>query len=150
MLLTVLAQIQLVPDIGPLLIHIFLILLMIWILNRTFFRPINKILDERERKTGRGSGGASGILSQVDAKVATYEKALREARSESYQASEASRNEAVAARQTKINTVKDEVSSLIEKEKEAVQTQATAAKSALADDARTMAETISATILKNT
>lgn len=146
----VFAQIQLVPDVGPLLLHIAMILIMIWILNRTFFRPINKIIDERERKTGRGSGGASEILGQVDAKLSTYEKALREARSEGYVAAEADRNEALAARQAQITAVKDEVSVLIAQEKDSVQKQAESARAALTDDAKTMAETISATILKNT
>ena len=47
--------IQLVPD-GTIFIHIALILLMIFILNRTFFRPVNRVLDARERnKGGRSS-----------------------------------------------------------------------------------------------
>ena len=40
------AQIQLFPD-GTLFIHIALILLMIYILNRTLYRPINRVLDTR-------------------------------------------------------------------------------------------------------
>lgn len=90
------------------------------------------------------------ILNQVEAKLSTYEKALREARSEGYHAAEARRNEAIAARQDKINAVKDEVSSLIAQEKDAVHKQAETARATLTEDARTMAETISATILKNT
>src|SRR4030095_12893228 len=45
-------SIQLVPD-GTILFHIALILIMIAILNRTLFQPINRILAEREKK---GSG----------------------------------------------------------------------------------------------
>ena len=142
-------SIQLVPDV-TIFLHIGLILLMIWILNRTFFRPINRILEERERKSGRGAGAANDVLGQVDEKVSTYEKALRDARSEGYQAMEAGRNEALAARQTKVNAVKEEVTSLVAQEKDAVQQQAAQARTALTDDARKMAETISATILKNT
>jgi F0F1-type ATP synthase membrane subunit b/b' len=45
------ADIQLVPD-GTILIHIALILLMIWLLNRTFFRPINRVIAAREKNKG--------------------------------------------------------------------------------------------------
>ena len=43
--------IQLVPD-GTILIHIALILLMIWVLNRTFFRPINRVIQSHEKNKG--------------------------------------------------------------------------------------------------
>ena len=141
--------IQLVPD-GTIFIHIALILLMIWILNRTFFRPINRILEERERKSGRGAGAANDILSQVDEKTAGYETALREARTEGYHLLESQRAEAMTARQTQVTAVKEEVDSLITTEKDSLQQQAEAARGALSDDAQKMAKTISATILKNT
>ena len=44
-------SIQLVPD-GTIFLHIALILLMIWVLNRTLFKPVNRILETRERMTG--------------------------------------------------------------------------------------------------
>ena len=43
--------IQLVPD-GTLILHVLIILVMVYVLNATLFKPINKILaarDERER-----------------------------------------------------------------------------------------------------
>lgn len=141
-------SIQLVPD-GTIFLHIGIILLMIWVLNRTLFRPINKVLEERERKSGRG-GAAGEILSQVDGKVSTYEKALREARSEGYHLMEAHRNEAMSARGTQINTVKEEVAGLIADERETVRKQTEDARGTLTGDAQKMAETITATILKKT
>jgi F-type H+-transporting ATPase subunit b len=141
-------SIQLVPD-GTIFLHIGMILLMIWILNRTLFRPINRVLEERERKSGRGSA-AGEILSQVDEKVSTYEKALRETRSEGYQLLEANRAEATAVRSAQINTVKEEVTGLIANEKDSVRKQTEDARAALTGDARKMAESITSTILKNT
>ena len=40
--------VQLFPD-GTIFIHIALTLIMIWVLNRTFFRPINRVLEPREK-----------------------------------------------------------------------------------------------------
>jgi F0F1-type ATP synthase membrane subunit b/b' len=39
-------SIQLVPD-GTLFLHIIIILLMVFVLNATLFKPINRILEER-------------------------------------------------------------------------------------------------------
>jgi F-type H+-transporting ATPase subunit b len=140
--------ITLVPD-GTIFLHIAIILLMIWILNRTLFRPINRVLEERERKGGSRTGEAQKILSQVDSKVSQYEKTLRETRSEGYHLMEAQRAEALAGRQEQVNVVKEEVSSLIAQEKGELQKQSEAARATLGTDAQKIAENITATILKN-
>jgi F0F1-type ATP synthase membrane subunit b/b' len=142
------AGIQLAPDAGWLLVNIVLILVMIWVLNRTFFRPINKIIEERERRSG-GSSAAMEILGQVDEKVTGYEKSLREARAEGYHVIEARREEALVARQTQVNAVKDEVTGLIDTEKAAIHQQSETARATLTSDAQATAEHITSTILKN-
>jgi F-type H+-transporting ATPase subunit b len=141
-------SITLVPD-GTIFLHIAIILLMIWILNRTLFRPINRVLEERERKGGSRTGEAQSILAQVEDKVSQYEKTLRETRSEGYHLMEAQRAEAMAIRQEKVNTVKEEVSAKIAEEKSELQKQADAARATLGNDAQKIAENITATILKN-
>jgi F0F1-type ATP synthase membrane subunit b/b' len=73
------AAVQLVPD-GTVFIHIALILLMIWTLNRTFFRPINRIIDARERNKGGRFGEAESILREVSEKQTKYNQAMTEAR----------------------------------------------------------------------
>ena len=72
------SAIELIPN-GTMFIHIALILIMIWILNRTFFRPISKILGERDKNKGGKSGEAQSILQQVDGKLAKYDSAMRDA-----------------------------------------------------------------------
>ena len=42
-------SIQLVPD-GTLLLHVLIILVMVYVLNATLFRPINRILEAREKR----------------------------------------------------------------------------------------------------
>jgi F-type H+-transporting ATPase subunit b len=150
MILFALAEetITLVPD-GTIFLHIALILLMIWVLNRTLFKPINRVLEERVRKGGSRTGEAQAILGQVDSKVSQYENSLREARSTGYKLIEAQRAEALGVRQEKVNGIKDEVSSLIAQEKSEIQKQSDDARSTLTGDARKMAEDITASILKN-
>jgi len=141
-------SIQLVPD-STIFFHIALILFMIWLLNRTLFRPINRVLEERERKGGSRAGEAQSIMAQVESKVSQYENSLREARSEGYHLMETHRAEAMAARQEQVNAVKDEVSTLIAAEKGEIQKQAEVARVTLGSDAQKIAENITTTILKN-
>ena len=95
-LLAAAESIQLFPD-GTLFLHIALILLMIWVLNRTFFRPINRVIEARERQKGGHGSEAESILSDVSEKQARYNKELLAARSEGYELVEKERAAAIAA-----------------------------------------------------
>ena len=87
----------LVPD-GTIFLHIIIILVMVYVLNATLFKPINRILEERERRTRGRSGEAKGIIQEVEDKLAAYERSLREARSEGYRLMEQERAEAMRER----------------------------------------------------
>lgn len=140
-------SIQLLPD-GTLFIHIALILAMIWILNRTFFRPINRILETRERNKGGHASEAEALLYQVGEKQERYNKEILEARSEGYGLIEKKKAAALSAREKKINEVREETAGKFALEKEDVERQSAEAKAAIAKDAEAMAEKISAMILK--
>lgn len=140
-------SIQLFPD-GTLFIHIALILLMIWVLNRTFFKPINRILESRARHSGSHNSEAEEILSEANEKQRRYDQAMLAARSEGYELIEKNRAEAVAARTQKVNAVKAETANLVDSETKSIQDQAAAARETLAREAEELAEKISANILK--
>lgn len=140
-------SVELVPN-GTLLIHIALILLMIYILNRTFFRPINRILELRERNKGGHSSEAEEILKSVEEKKVRYDTAMLEARSKGYELIEKERTEAVSKRQTEINNVKEEVAQTTAEQREELERQRTEARTMIAGEAEKMAEKISANILK--
>src|ERR1043165_2562218 len=93
-------SIQLVPD-GTLFLHILIILVMVFVLNATLFKPINRILEERERRTRGRSGEAQDILHRVEQKRSHYNHSLREARSEVYRSREHRRAEAMSEGQAK-------------------------------------------------
>jgi F-type H+-transporting ATPase subunit b len=148
MFLLVFAEsIQLFPD-GTLLIHIALILIMIWVLNRTFFKPINAVIERRSRqKVGRG-GEAEEILEDVAEKQKKYDKTMLDARSESYELIERERAEAVDLRQRTISEARAEAAALLEKEKALLREAVAESKVEIALEAEKMAEKISANILR--
>src|SRR5262245_37083969 len=95
-------SIQLFPD-GSLFVHIAFILAMIWILNRTFYRPINAILKSRERQKGGRGGEADELRQLVSEKQKEYDAKMLAARNESYELIERERAEAVELRQKTIS-----------------------------------------------
>ncbi len=140
-------SIQLFPD-GTLFIHIALILLMIWVLNRTFFRPVNRIIESREKHKGGRGGEAESILADVGEKQVQYNQALLAARNEGYTLIEKERAAAVEARQRKIAEAKAATAESLASDKTQIREQASEAKTAIAQEAEVMAEMISSNILK--
>ena len=140
-------SIQLFPD-GTLFIHIALILLMIWVLNRTFFRPINRIIESREKHKGGRGGEAETILKDVADKQRRYSNSLLEARSEGYDLIEKQRAAAVAERQARLAKAKEETAQSLADEKKQLQEQTDAARVSIAREAEEMADKIAANILR--
>ena len=139
-------SIQLVPD-GTLLLHIAIIIVMVFILNRTLFKPINRVLGERDRRTRGSSAEAHEILRRIDESLSDYERTLREARAESYQVLEGRRADAMRGRQQKLNSVREEAERLIDEEKRSIRQQASAAHADLDVEAQRVAASIRSRIL---
>jgi F-type H+-transporting ATPase subunit b len=140
-------SVQLVPD-GTLFIHIALILIMIWILNRTFFRPINRIIEAREKNKGGRLGESEMLLKEVGEKEARYNESLRDARSKGYESIEAARAASISAKQEKVGAVKEEVEQKLTQEIADLEKQTVQARQTIATEADKMAEKISSNILR--
>jgi len=147
LLLAFAESIQLFPD-GTIFIHIALILVMIWVLNRTLFRPINRVIQAREKHKGGHGSEADAILNDVTEKQAKYSHELLEARSEGYELIERERLAAIESRQKKLAEAKEAVSSSLMQGKSQVEEQTAQARAVLAKEADALAESISTNILK--
>jgi F-type H+-transporting ATPase subunit b len=139
-------SIQLVPD-GTLLLHVLIILLMVYVLNATLFRPINQILENREKRTRGRLTEAQEIMGNVSQRLAEYERALRAARTEAYALSEHERAAAMQDRQRELDEMRAKLSASIASEKEAIKSQAEAARVILEGEARLIAVEIGTRVL---
>jgi F-type H+-transporting ATPase subunit b len=139
-------SIQLVPD-GTLLLHVLIILVMVYVLNATLFKPINQILAARERRTKGRLSEAQEILKSVGEQLANYERQLRQARGEAYAFSESERGAAMQERQTKLNEMRAQLSQSIAQEKKAIAQQADEARGTLGIESRRLAREIGARVL---
>ena len=139
-------SIQLVPD-GTLLLHILIILVMVYVLNATLFKPINRILEAREQRTRGRLTEAEEILRNISEKLSEYERTLRQARGEAYSLAEHERAGAMQQRQLKLNEMRQQLSEAIAKEKESIQRQAEAARALLEVESRRLAREIGSRVL---
>jgi len=139
-------SIQLVPD-GTLILHVIVILVMVYVLNVTLLKPINRILQARERRTSGRLSEAQGILSDVSTKLSEYERTLRQARTEAYAFTEAERGVAMQERQKRLNEVRQQLSESLAREKTLIQGQADEARAALEAESRRLAQEIGSRVL---
>jgi F-type H+-transporting ATPase subunit b len=139
-------SIQLVPD-GTLILHVIIILVMVWILNKTLYKPINRILEAREKRTRGRMSEAQEILTDVGEKVSNYERQLRQARAEGYALAEQERSAAMQERQGKLNEMRQQLSESIAQEKQTIQTQVEEARVTLDSESRRIAREIGERVL---
>ena len=139
-------SIQLVPD-GTMLLHVVIILVMVWVLNATLYKPINQILASREKRTKGRLSEAQEIMVSVSEKTSDYEKSLRQARAEAYAYSEAQRAEAMKERQQRLNEMRAELAASVAREKQSIDQQALSARAELDSESRQIAAEIGSRIL---
>ena len=139
--------IQLVPD-GTLLFHMVLIIVMVAVVNATLLKPINRILEERDKRTKGRLSEAQATMLKVDQELREYERRLREARSEGYARVERERAALSSEREKKVAEVKSQIDRKVQEERQKLATQAEQARAALANEAQTIAVSISSRILQ--
>ena len=141
------AQIQLVPD-GTLLLHLLMIAVMVFILNRTLLKPINHILAERERQVTGRRAEAERLAAETEEKLRRYNSALHDARVDGYRLLDKERAEGLKQREEKLRQVREQMSKEVAAQVETTRQQEEAAKRELETQAASMSDLISAQILR--
>ena len=134
------------PD-GSLVFILVLFLIFIFLMNRLLFKPIGRVLDEREALTEGAVIEARAASRQYQSRLADYESTIRQARAESYRHLEQQRAAALEERRRSIEEVKREASEKIESAKSEIEGQSANARTALEAESRQIADQISRTVL---
>jgi F-type H+-transporting ATPase subunit b len=140
-------SIQLVPD-GTLLLHLLMVALMVFILNRTLLKPINEILAERERLVTGRRLEAEKLAAETDEKLRKYNEALHEARVDGYRLLEKERTEGLKQREEKLRQYREQFLKDVAAQVEATRHQEEAAKRELEAEAASISDLISSQILR--
>jgi F-type H+-transporting ATPase subunit b len=139
-------SIQLVPD-GTLIVHVIIILVMVYVLNATMYKPINRILAAREKRTKGRMTEAEEIMRDATNKLSEYERTLRQARAEAYALAEAERSAAMQERQKKLTEVRQQLAGSVAREKETIEHQAEQARATLELESHKFAAEIGSRVL---
>jgi F-type H+-transporting ATPase subunit b len=140
-------SIQLIPD-GTLLIHIAIIISMVFVLNRLLFKPVLRVLGDREARTHGRADEARETIRKVGESLSRYENSLRQARAEGYSLLEQQQAEANGERQRKVIEVRREVEEQLGQEKSEIQAQAESARATLLGEAERVAAEIKTQVLR--
>lgn len=140
-------QIQLVPD-GTLLLHLLMVAVMVFILNRTLLKPINQILAEREKQITGQRREAERLATETEEKLRKYNEALHEARVDGYRLLDKERSEGLRQREEKLRHYREEMSREVGAQVEATRHQEEAAMRELETQAASMSDLISSQILR--
>lgn len=134
------------PD-GSLIFVLVIFLFLVFVLNRILFRPIGRVLDERQTLIEGAANEARAARRTYEARLAEYESTIRQARAESYKRSEQERAVAVEERRHLIDESKQHAHEQIERAKQEIEQQVAQARKSLESETRQIAERISRTVL---
>jgi F0F1-type ATP synthase membrane subunit b/b' len=133
-------------------LSVVLIVLMVWalyfVLKKSFFDPINQILDTRAAASQGALDEARSQMAVVEQKSAAYADALKEARLESYRQQEAFRAEALQQRSRVIADSRQGSEQLISEARTELQSEVALAKKSLESEVAGIADGIVKGILR--
>ncbi len=141
------AQIQLVPD-GTLLLHLLMVAIMVFILNRTLLKPMNRILAERERQIQGRLKEAQALAAETEQKRKKYNDALHAARVDGYKLLEKERTDGLKEKDEKVRLYREQTSREIAAQIDNIKRQEQSVKQELETQAASISSLISDQVLR--
>ena len=141
------AQIQLVPD-GTLLLHLLMVVIMVFILNRTLLKPVNRILAERERQIQGRLKEAQALAAETEEKRKRYNEALHAARIDGYKLLEKERADGLKEKDEKVRLYREQSSREVAAQLDNIKRQEQSVKQELETQAASISGLISAQVLR--
>ena len=141
------AQIQLVPD-GTLLLHLLMVVIMVFILNRTLLKPVNRILAERERQIQGRLKEAQALAAETEEKRKRYNEALHAARVDGYKLLEKERADGLKEKDEKVRLYREQSSREVAAQLDNIKRQEQSVKQELETQAASISSLISAQVLR--
>jgi len=141
------ATIQLVPD-GTLLLHLLMVVVMVFILNRTLLKPINRILAERERQIEGRLKEAQALAAETEQKLKKYNEALHAARVDGYKLLERERADGLKEKDEKVRLQREQAKREVVAQIDNIKRQEQSVRQELETQAASISSLISAQVLR--
>ncbi|MFQ5816806.1 MAG: ATP synthase F0 subunit B [Terriglobia bacterium] len=123
------------------------VLFLYFFLRWSFFRPLERVLAEREALTTGTRKATEHLLAEVEAKTRQYEGTLRQARAEIYREQEALRRQALEDRTRILRATREQANQMIRGAKTQLLAEVEAARRDLDRESQRLAEEIAHTLL---
>jgi F-type H+-transporting ATPase subunit b len=125
----------------------FLVLLLHFYLKKVLFLPMERVLDERRRRTEGALAGSEDAVRAAEEKMRTYAAKLAEARAAIYHDNEAARKQLADQQTAALAEAKAASGARVAEVRAAITEEAAAARASLAGEAEQLAARIAGTIL---
>jgi F-type H+-transporting ATPase subunit b len=125
-----------------------LVLLLHQFLRVFFFKPMGRVLEERNEATEGARRKAAESLARAESKAAAYEESLRAARNEVYREQEEVRRKWLDEQAAQIRDARARVDVMVKDARAQLAAEADAAKATLEANSRLLADQITRTILE--
>ncbi len=124
-----------------------LLLVLYFYLKAMFFKPMAKVLAERDTLTKGARKAADQSLANAEKKAAEYEAKLKEARSEVYKQQEETRKGWLAEQAAHLAKAKSSAETTLEQARQAIEVETASAKQTLTESSSAIADEIAKTVL---
>jgi F-type H+-transporting ATPase subunit b len=125
-----------------------MVAIMVFILNRTLLRPINRILAEREKQVAGRLKEAEALAAETEQKLKRYNDALHDARVEGYKLLEKERADALKEKDEKVRLHREQTSREVSAQLDDIKRQEQSVKQELETQAASISSLISAHVLR--
>ncbi|MFO7752528.1 MAG: ATPase [Desulfobacteraceae bacterium] len=139
-------MIKVIPDLS-LIIQMINFLVLLWVLNLVFFKPIRNIIIQRKEKVNSLENGISNLSKEVTEKDNAYKNGLKEARSQGLKKKEAYIEEASNEEKEIIDQINKKAQARLAEIKQQVSKETEKARSELEKEVDTYAKQIGEKIL---
>jgi F-type H+-transporting ATPase subunit b len=143
---------QILRQLGELFLEaiptIIIFLLFYWFLRANFFKPLERVLAERNARITKAKADAEAIQAAAKQKTGSYQEALRKARAGVFAEQEALRQAALEERAKLLRAARNTAQEAVRKEKERIAREFESARAQLEGQSASLAGRIAQMILE--
>ena len=136
------------PDLPALLFVILLLVVLYVYLRVVFFKPITKLMEDRDRDLDSGGDAKAQAVAQLDARQKDYEARLKELRAQAFEARKALADAATREKQRLLEEARAKAQAERQAAVASLKAQQAAAKQSLLTQVDALAESMAQTLLK--
>ncbi len=129
------------------ILTVVLVILLHFYLKGMLFRPLEKILKQREELTEGARKAAAASLAEAERKTAEFEAKLREARAEVYREQEETRRRWLDQQAAQVAEARAAMEASVREAREQIAAEAAEARTTLQGTSSTLADEIATTVL---